>query len=235
MNDAAMVEGLVMKNMKLPAYMVERYCTRYLGYCEFEELVAVGNVGLVKAAQRFDGTRGIQFTTYACSIIHGEILKFIRDSIDLLSFSRPTKELYHAIHKKGLGSLDVREAAKVMKVSEERVKGAFEYARYRYAASLSEVVCSSGEGEPITVGDCIRSYEDFESPVMYSEIFELLDQQERIVFIGRYIERVTRAELIKRLGLSWRVYERIARRVSDKVKRYFRPEQKDDCLAGWGS
>jgi len=226
MKEDRSIEELVIENIRLPAYMVERYCAKFLGYCEFEELVAVGNVGLVKAAQRFDGTRGVRFTTYACAVIHGEILKFLRDSIDLLSFSRPTKELYLSIQKKGLGSLTVAEIAKVLNVPIDKVKGAFDYAKFRYATSINEIVCHSSEGDPITIGDCIRTYEDFESPVMYGEIFEMLDYQERIVFTGRYIDMMTRAEVINRLGLSWRGYERIARQVSKKLKRYFYQEHK---------
>ncbi|TCL39997.1 RNA polymerase primary sigma factor/RNA polymerase sporulation-specific sigma factor [Anaerospora hongkongensis] len=221
MNDAITVERLVTDNIKLPVYIVTKNFFTQLNHFEFDELVAVGNVGLVKAAKGFDASKGFKFSTYASLTICGEIKHFVRNSTDLITFARPSKELYKAICKKGLDKLEVTEIAKKMKVSVKKVKRAFEYSRLRYTSSLNEVVYDSGDGEPVTLGDCVKSYEDFESPVMYREIFELLDGHERIVFTGLYIESATQATIIKRLGRSWRVYEKVSQQVNEKLKRYF--------------
>ncbi|MDF2499345.1 MAG: Grass [Anaerosporomusa subterranea] len=220
-NNDITVEHLVNENIRLPAYIVEKYCYMHLSYCEFEELVSVGNIGLVKAAKHFDVSKGFKFSTYACSAIRGEIRRFLRDSTDSLTFSRPTKELYNVIQKNGIGNLDANEIAGKMKVPVEKVKKALEYAKYRYTSSLNEVVYSSGESMPLTLGDCIKSDEDFDSPLLHCDIMALLNELQRAVFVGLYEKQMKRQDLAKVLGLNWRVYEKIVQQVNDKLKDYF--------------
>jgi len=58
---------------------------------EYEDIVGYGMLGLVKAARKFDETLGYKFSTYATSLIRGEICKAIRDKSGLIG-SRKDKE-----------------------------------------------------------------------------------------------------------------------------------------------
>jgi RNA polymerase sporulation-specific sigma factor len=46
---------------------------------EFEDILQVAYVGLVKAGKSFDETRGIKFSTYAVPKIKGELIRFLKD------------------------------------------------------------------------------------------------------------------------------------------------------------
>ena len=46
----------------------------------YEDLYSAGSEGLVKAANAFDASRGLQFSTYAVPVILGEIKRLFRDS-----------------------------------------------------------------------------------------------------------------------------------------------------------
>ena len=59
---------------------------------EYEELYAAGCLGLVKACEGFDPTRGLCFSTYAVPVILGEIKKLFRDG-GTVKVSRSLKEL----------------------------------------------------------------------------------------------------------------------------------------------
>ena len=48
-----------------------------------EDLIQIGYIGLMKAAQRFEAERGLQFSTYAVPMIAGEIRSQIRDQGDI--------------------------------------------------------------------------------------------------------------------------------------------------------
>lgn len=52
---------------------------RYRGLAPFEDLVACGHIGLLKACRQFDPDRGLCFSTYAGGKIRGEMLHFLRD------------------------------------------------------------------------------------------------------------------------------------------------------------
>lgn len=57
---------------------------------EFDDLVQVGSVGLLRAFRRFDPANGCSFEAYAATVISGEILHYLRDSAPLV---RPPREL----------------------------------------------------------------------------------------------------------------------------------------------
>jgi RNA polymerase sigma factor for flagellar operon FliA len=56
---------------------------RVSGHVELDELIALGNAGLVEAAQRFDATRGIPFRQYAWYRVQGAIIDGLRRATTL--------------------------------------------------------------------------------------------------------------------------------------------------------
>lgn len=72
-------DRLVEENDKLVHYTVRRNFKSLLASEDYEDLVQIGRVGLIKAADRFDITRGYAFSTYAVPMIYGEIQRYARD------------------------------------------------------------------------------------------------------------------------------------------------------------
>ena len=67
---------------------------RYAGRGEaLEDLVQVGSVGLIKALDRFDVDRGVEFSSYAVPTIVGEIRRHFRDKAWAMHVPRRLKEL----------------------------------------------------------------------------------------------------------------------------------------------
>ena len=67
---------LVTENINLIYLVMKRFRNRGI---EQDDLFQIGAVGLIKAAQRFDESRGFAFSTYAVPLIIGEIQRFLRD------------------------------------------------------------------------------------------------------------------------------------------------------------
>lgn len=81
--DESAREYLIEHNMRLVLFEVT---TRFKNYqYDKEELIAIGNIGLVKAAQTYDPSKKIAFSTYAAKCIDNEILMFIRKQKKLFS------------------------------------------------------------------------------------------------------------------------------------------------------
>ena len=80
---------LVRENEGLVWCVVKRFKNRG---AEAEDLFQIGNIGLLKAIDKFDLTFGVKFSTYAVPMISGEIKRFLRDD-GLLKVSRSLKEL----------------------------------------------------------------------------------------------------------------------------------------------
>ena len=62
-------------------------------------MLQVANLGLIKAAQRFDAERGVKFSTYATAVVDGELRHHLRDSL-LLRQPRWVKKVYAQIQEK---------------------------------------------------------------------------------------------------------------------------------------
>lgn len=67
-------DELVGHNMRLVVHIAQKYTN----FCDSDELIGVGSIGLVKAVNTYKGDKGTQFATYASKCIENEILMFIR-------------------------------------------------------------------------------------------------------------------------------------------------------------
>ena len=86
---------MITDNVGLVWSIVRRFMGR--GY-EAEDLFQIGSIGLMKAIDKFDMSFEVQFSTYAVSMITGEIKRFLRDD-GLVKVSRSMKENAWKIHQ----------------------------------------------------------------------------------------------------------------------------------------
>lgn len=80
-------DELILSNIKLVHYCLQTKLSIRPGTPEYEELFSVGQLGLVKAAKRFDETKGFTFSTYAVSMITGEIQMYLRKNQSSIKLS----------------------------------------------------------------------------------------------------------------------------------------------------
>lgn len=89
----ATLERLVSENLGLVHLCAKRFSVGHSGNAvEYDDLFQAGCVGLVKAIENFDETRGLKFSTYAVPVILGEIRRLFRDG-GAVRISRGMREL----------------------------------------------------------------------------------------------------------------------------------------------
>jgi len=71
---------LVERNLRLVAHIVKKYSSNYQNSKEMDDLISIGTIGLIKAIDSFDNSKGIRLATYAAKCIDNEILMFFRNS-----------------------------------------------------------------------------------------------------------------------------------------------------------
>src|SRR3954466_14667573 len=80
--------------VRLHLPLVEHFARRFLNRGEpFDDLLQVGTIGLIKAIDRFDLARGVEFSTYATPTIIGEIKRHFRDKGWAIRVPRRLQEL----------------------------------------------------------------------------------------------------------------------------------------------
>jgi RNA polymerase sporulation-specific sigma factor len=88
-DDEAAMEALVIENAGLVRSLAQRFCGRGT---EFEDLIQIGTIGMIKAVRSFALERGTAFSTYAVPLIVGEIRRHLRDD-GMIKVSRTYKKL----------------------------------------------------------------------------------------------------------------------------------------------
>ena len=81
-------QRLILENFGLVHSSARRFRGRG---AEYDDLCQIGAIGLIKAAKRFDKSRGLCFSTYAVPLIMGEIRRFLRDD-GIIKVSRKLRE-----------------------------------------------------------------------------------------------------------------------------------------------
>jgi RNA polymerase sigma-B factor len=193
---------LVEENLNLVPFTVHRYCKKFLTCCELEELISVGNIGLVNAAKRYNVAHS-KFATFAVRTIYGEIQRHVRDNCDILHCLRTIKELLYKINQLNLLDSPVSETAEKLGVDEFSVKQALDYYEKRIPKSLKEPYRkSSRRGEPTLIEDTIGAEIDYDFGIFVHQISECLSDFEKQVFKLRYLGDLQQDKIAAQLGSS---------------------------------
>src|ERR1700731_2465175 len=128
--DSRLRDQLVGAPLGLAEYLARRFANRGE---PLDDLVQVASLGLIKAVDRFDPDRGVEFSTYATHTIVGELKRHFRDKGWAVRAPRRMQELYLrlttvvATLSQELGrSPTIAELANETQVSEEDVLEALE-------------------------------------------------------------------------------------------------------------
>ena len=92
----ALRDELVVAHLNLVRYLAVKFANRGES---LDDLIQVGTVGLIKAIDRFDLDRGVEFTTYATPTIVGEIKRYFRDKGWAVKVPRRLQELNLVVNR----------------------------------------------------------------------------------------------------------------------------------------
>ena len=217
---------LIEMNMSLVRFAAGRF--RHRGD-DMEDIVQVGMIGLIKAIDRFEISREVEFTSFAVPYIVGEIKRFFRDTTWAVHVPRRLQELRVELAKarEELSSrLDrepsVTELATLMNLSEDEVTEAQIAANGYTSASLDATLSAAGhEGEAALadfVGeedDGMRLVEDFHT---LAPLLAELGERDRQIIHLRFVEEATQADIGERLGCSQMHVSRLIKRIIEQLR-----------------
>jgi RNA polymerase sigma-B factor len=230
--DLAARERLIEQYMSLVRSLARRYS--YRGE-QLEDLVQIGAIGLIKAIDRFDLSRGVELTTYATPNIIGEIKRHFRDKGWDVRVPRRLQELRLEISKvsgdlaQDLGrSPTVADLAHRLEVSEEEVREALESGRAYSSLSLS-TGGTQEDGEELdpleSIGSDEHQYEVSEDSAVLAPGFRVLDERERKILHLRFFEGLTQSQIAQQIGISQMHVSRLIRRSLEKIRNEIAAEE----------
>jgi len=211
-------EKLIAENIPLIKSIVKRFGSRL----EYDDLMQLGAMGLVKAITNFDDSFNVRFSTYAVPMISGEIKRFLRDD-GALKVSRWAKTLAVKISqyidsclKQGEPEPSVEKLAEHFEVEPHDIVFAMDTTHY--LVSLSEPV---GDEDGVSVGDKIvgdSSPDENLDTLMLRDCVQNLPEREKKIIMLRYFRDKTQSEVAKELGISQVQVSRIEAKILKKLK-----------------
>lgn len=216
-------QGLLQENLPLVYAIVRRFM-----HCgaEYDDLVQLGSIGLLKAIRRFDPAYGVCFSTYAVPLIAGEIRRFLRDNSPI-KYTRTVKQLSYVLQRtlSNEPNLSLTELAERFRVSEADV-----------AAALSATqIPLSLDAERDEDGDCLHlhlSDDGHEVLTVNHLLLEFLlsglSERERRLIRLRYLEDRTQSEVGIELGISQVQVCRLEKRILETLRE--RAKEKGTIL-----
>lgn len=191
---------------------------------EIDDLTQVANVGLLKAIRRFDGARGVRFSTFATITITGELKRHFRDTRWTMRVPRGQQERYLCVRDsleeltQELGrSPVIAEIARRTGLSEEQVVQAQETAAALHVSSIDTAL--SGDNITASGDDDDRNYAAVEDRITLTVVLARLTPDCRSILHLRFVNELSHTEIADRLGISQLQVSRLLRRTIDECRR----------------
>ena len=201
-------DTLIELNLPLVRYAAARFRSRNE---PMEDIVQVGTIGLIKAIDRFDNERGVEFPTFAMPTIIGEIKRFFRDTSWSVRVPRRLQELRLSLTRAGdelSQKLDrsptVAELAVCLGVSEEDVVEGLAVGNAYTASSLDTAPTDEDGDGPLAerLGYEDAAMEGVEYRESLKPLLAQLPARERRIIMLRFFGNMTQSQIGEEIGIS---------------------------------
>lgn len=224
------MQRMVTANLRLVVSVVSRHqhATR-LRRLEPIDLVQAGNLGLIRAVERYDPARGYRFSTFAFWWIRQAVNRHIQEhssAIRLPYALQVLSQRYQAMQSASEGKLDINDIADRLGAQPERIQQVMRAVQCSRLLSLDQ---SLGEADPqgltlldtVGGGDQPRAHEDYHW--LHAQISQL-SSLEQEVLLARYSENAPSvARLAERMGRSRHQIQAIEKRALNRLRQVIEP------------
>ncbi|MFI0789804.1 SigB/SigF/SigG family RNA polymerase sigma factor [Streptomyces lydicus] len=217
---------LIEMNLNLVRFVARRFSGRRDA---IEDMLQVGTIGLIKAIDRYDIARGVEFTTLAVPYIQGEIKRFFRDTTWSVRVPRRLQELRielararEQLEGQGIHEPSVADLATHLDLDEAEVAEGVVAANCYDSESLDRPVQGASEQQTGFVADLMGT--DDPALALAEDIQALkphlaeLGDRDRTILELRFGAEMTQTEIGNQLGLSQMHVSRLINRICTHLR-----------------
>jgi RNA polymerase sigma-B factor len=220
-------DELITMYLNLVKYLASRFRNRGE---PIDDLVQVATIGLIKAIDRFDIDREVEFTTYATPTIIGELKRYFRDKGWAIKVPRRLQELsfrvnqaIDALTQQLQRSPSILEIAAYLGVSTEEVLEALETSEaYNFVSLEGDRGSDGGDSFSILeyVGEDDVLMDLVEDRTTLADALKYLAPQEQQVLYLRFFQGLTQTEIATTLGISQMQVSRLLRKTLRSLREH---------------
>jgi RNA polymerase sigma-B factor len=226
--DRGLRDELVEIHLGLALQLARRFANRGESY---DDLSQVASIALIKAVDRFDPERGVEFSTFATRTVIGELKRHFRDKGWAVRAPRRIQELYLELGHV-IGSLSqelgrpptVAEMAASAGATEEAVLEALEAGQSYRTSSIDAPDRQEGTIAN-RLGDVDTGFAGTEDRMVLAISLARLPERERTILNLRFIEGMTQSQIAAETGISQMHVSRLLTASLAKLRESFASEQ----------
>lgn len=190
---------MIEENIGLVHSIAKRFTGRGVDY---EDLFQTGCIGLIKAVDNFDESKGFRFSTYAVPVIMGEIRRIFRDG-GAIKVSRALKEksVKAQVLRERFAKKELREPT-ASELSDMLGCDVDETAEILNVINPMLSLNSFGEDGSKNLDVPFDDREELFDRISLSQVMDKLSPEERFIIDYRYFKGKTQTETAEKLGVS---------------------------------
>lgn len=210
-------DEIVNENIGLVHSCAQRFKGRGI---EYDDLFQAGCIGLIKAVDAFDSSKGAKLSTYAVPGILGEIKRLFRDG-GSIKIGRSIKELSVKVSRESTKfsqkegrTPTVTELSNILKVEEEKIIQALEASIKPMSLTVDNYNKDSQLDIPIDAPD-----EKISEIIALKQIINELQSKDRSLIILRFFKNMTQTKTAQVLGMTQVQVSRREKVILDKLRK----------------
>lgn len=226
--DERLRNTLVESHLDLAHHLARRFVNRGETY---DDLVQVASLALLKAVDRFDPGRGVDFAAFATQTVIGELKRHLRDRGWSVRAPRRVQELYLALGpatefltQTNGRPPTVSELAEAVDAGEEAVLEAIEAGR-SYRISSIDAPGRQDDGISARLGEVDAGIAGADDRLLLAIFLADLTERERTILRLRFDEGMTQSEIADRIGVSQMHVSRLLASSLVKLRKAFAAER----------
>ncbi|MDO5713943.1 MAG: SigB/SigF/SigG family RNA polymerase sigma factor [Tissierellia bacterium] len=225
--DRELRDILIEEHLYIAEILSKKYANRGIDY---DDIFQVASIGLIYAVERYDLSKGFEFSSFATPTIVGEIKKYFRDKGWTIRVPRRIQELSKKINNAKISLAQkyqrtptIQDIATFLKVTPQEVLEAMEASKVYAPQSLDLTYDGSGDDKEVNLSDLIgedeRYFDQIEVNDFIHTAMEKLNEVEKTILIERYYNKKTQVSIAEKLDISQMTVSRIEKKVLEKMKK----------------
>lgn len=225
--DPLIRDTLIENHLYIADILAKKYINKGI---EYDDLYQVASIGLILAIDRYDISKGYEFSSYATPTIIGEIKKYFRDKGWVIRVPRRIQELSKKVNdarnylsQNLQKSPTIHEIATYLEITEEEVLEAIEASRVYSPQSLDATFDVNNDDREVNLADLIGAEDSAYERVEFSDFVQKtmgkLNKIEKQILVDRYFEKKTQISIAESLNISQMTVSRIEKKIIEKFRK----------------
>lgn len=215
---------LIEAHRSLASHLARRFANRGE---PFDDLLQVAYLGMLKAVERFDPDRNLEFSTFATATVEGELKRHFRDKTWSVRVPRRPQELHlrlgnviNEMSQRLNRAPRIAELAVELGVTEEEVLEAMEVGGAYRSASLDSGAPDGSETSALErrLGEEDHGFDLAEHRVLLDRVLQGLPPRERTIVELRFFHDMTQTEIAEEVGISQMHVSRLLSRTLSQLR-----------------